>query len=94
MTYSKTPEAAKILKSPTLLDAACHGRWPMFDAEIDGEKADAATTRLTAAVQLCATCPVHTACDTARQALPAREVAGVWAGRVYGRPTPRKARTR
>ncbi|QII04353.1 hypothetical protein BH93_02335 [Rhodococcoides fascians A25f] len=91
MTYSKTPEAAKILKSPTLRDAACHGRWPMFDAEIDGEKAAAATIRLDAAVQLCATCPVHAACESARQALPVREVAGVWAGRVYGRPTRKAA---
>ncbi|WP_432793978.1 WhiB family transcriptional regulator [Rhodococcus ruber] len=84
-------DALTALVDPRLTGAACTGRAPLFDAELEEESAENRSSRLAAAARICSGCPVLSACRTA-----AREQdhpAGMWAGRLrnhnpqgYGRP--------
>jgi hypothetical protein len=52
---------------------------PTFDDELSGEIGAEREARHHRAVTVCITCPVHSACNTARRDL-GREASGVWAG--------------
>lgn len=87
------PPTLTALVDPRLTGAACTGRAPLFDAELEEESAENRSSRLAAAARLCRGCPVRSACRTA--ALEQDHPAGMWAGRLRntaGTPgSPRKA---
>lgn len=76
-----TELALSVLIDPRLFGAACVGRHDLFDAAHHGERWADGHARHEAAAQICARCPVFTACDEVASENP-RSVAGVWAGRV------------
>jgi hypothetical protein len=61
--------------------AACAGRWPLFDADVDGEDHHARERRLQRAVAVCQSCPALEACRDLLDGLPAG-TRGVWGGVV------------
>lgn len=72
------------LVDPRLEGARCAGRHPLFDAELDGEAAEARSARLAWARTECARCPVQGLCRTA--ASEQDHPLGIWGGKVYGLP--------
>lgn len=85
------PPTLTALVDPRLTGAACTGRAPLFDAELEEESAENRSSRLGAAARICSGCPVLSACRTA--AVEQDHPAGVWAGRLrnhnpqgFGRP--------
>ncbi|AWG98710.1 WhiB family transcriptional regulator [Rhodococcus ruber] len=88
------PPTLTALVDPRLTGAACTGRAPLFDAELEEESAENRSSRLAAAARICRGCPVLSACRTA-----AREQdrpTGMWAGTIrnphgYGRPRKESA---
>ncbi|QDC16073.1 WhiB family transcriptional regulator [Rhodococcus ruber] len=85
------PPRLAALVDPRLTGAACTGRAPMFDAELEEESIENRSSRLAAAARICRGCPVLSACRTA--AHEQDHPAGLWAGRLrnhnpqgYGRP--------
>lgn len=60
---------------------ACLGRYPAFDADVDGESAEQRAERHERAIAVCWRCPVRDACATAASDL-GRRALGVWAGQV------------
>ncbi|UYP19769.1 WhiB family transcriptional regulator [Rhodococcus sp. Z13] len=75
-----------------LAGAACVGRHELFDAELDGvhETPAERTARHAAAVAICTSCPVLTACRVVADEA-GRHAHGVWAATVRNtsRPTGR-----
>lgn len=63
---------------PQLPGALCAGKWPQWDAYIDGEPRREAALRRQAAAAVCNACPVMAACEQARAGR-----SGVWAGKIY-----------
>jgi len=59
--------------------AACAGRAPLFDADIDGESSDERDDRHETAQRICRSCSVLDACRSTIATLPPR-TDGVWAG--------------
>jgi len=89
--HTATPLLERLV-DPRLEGAACVGRAPLHDHEIDGEPAEDRMRRLDWAVRMCRGCPVQAACRTAvhEQDIPA----GMWAGRMYETgPTGRPRKT-
>ena len=89
--HTATPLLERLV-DPRLEGAACVGRAPLHDHEIDGEPAEDRMRRLDWAVRMCRGCPVQAACRTAvhEQDIPA----GMWAGRMYETgPTGRRKET-
>lgn len=89
MTRAKSRFPAKVdtlerLVDPRLEGARCAGRSPLFDAELDGETAEARSARLAWARTECTRCPVQGLCRTA--AHEQDRALGMWAGKVHGRP--------
>lgn len=73
-------ELLAALASDVGLDgAACRGRAPLFDAEIDGESSDERDERHETTQRICRTCSVLNACMSTIATLPPR-TDGVWAG--------------
>ncbi|MCF8781249.1 WhiB family transcriptional regulator [Rhodococcus ruber] len=77
------------LVDPRLTSAACTGRAPMFDAELEEESIENRSSRLAAAARICRGCPVLSACRTA--AHEQDHPTGIWAGTLrnpqgYARP--------
>lgn len=71
---------------PFMDDAACLGRWQLYDFTIDGDN-PAADQR---ALQVCDSCPVLAQCQAWLESLPAsRKPVGVCAGRIH---RPRRVR--
>ncbi len=62
--------------------AACAGRAPLFDADIDGETSDERDDRHETAQRICRTCSVLNACMSTIATLPPR-TDGVWAGQLH-----------
>lgn len=65
------------LVDPTLSGAACAGRAPLFDDEIDGETAEHREARHHIATSICRSCPVQPEC---RAAASEHHALGIWAG--------------
>ncbi len=65
-----------------LIGAACAGRAPLFDADIDGESSDERDERHETALRICRTCSVLNACMSTIATLPPR-TDGVWAGHLH-----------
>lgn len=65
------------LVDPTLSRAACAGRAPLFDDEIDGETAEQREARHHSATSICRNCPVQREC---RAAAGGQHALGIWAG--------------
>lgn len=89
MTRAKSRFPAKVdllerLVDPRLAGARCAGRSPLFDAELDGETAEARSARLAWARTECTRCPVQGLCRTA--AHEQDRALGMWAGKVHGLP--------
>jgi len=73
-------ELLAALTSDAGLDgAACAGRAPLFDADIDGESSEQRDDRHATAQRICGTCSVLDACTSTIATLPPR-TDGVWAG--------------
>lgn len=72
------------LVDPRLTGAACAGRAPLFDDQLDGEYDDDREYRLGAAARICRGCPVLALCGTAANEHPARGVWG-WGATKRGR---------
>ncbi len=64
-----------------LAGAACTGRAPLFDADVEGETGEDREARHNRAQAVCAGCRVLEVCRTSLDTLPPR-TAGVWAGVV------------
>lgn len=65
------------LVDPTLSGAACTGRAPLFDDEIDGETEEQREARHYVAASICRSCPVQPEC---RAAAGEHHALGIWAG--------------
>lgn len=65
------------LVDPALSGAACAGRAPLFDDEIDDESAEQREARHHVAASICRSCPVQPGC---RAAAGDHYALGVWAG--------------
>lgn len=72
---------AERLGAADLDGAACAGRAPLFDADLDREPVRARSARHARAVAICRTCPVRARCADAVAELPRLHRSGVWAGR-------------
>jgi len=62
--------------------AACAGRAPLFDLDVDGESSDERDDRHETAQRICGTCSVLKACTSLVPDLPPR-TDGVWAGHLH-----------
>ena len=85
--WPKLSVLAADLVDERLVDAACAGRAPLFDAEVPGEDDDDRRQRLEAAARICQSCPVLAECNGVAREL-GRAAAGVWAGRARNLPAP------
>lgn len=75
-------ELLAALASDVGLDgAACAGRAPLFDLDVDGESSDERDERHETAQRICRTCSVLNACRSTITTLPPR-TDGVWAGQL------------
>lgn len=83
-THYQVPALFAGLVDPRLEGARCAGRSPLFDTDIDGETAEARSSRLMWARGQCNACPVASACRTAAAEQDAPH--GLWAGKVHGLP--------
>ncbi len=63
-----------------LAGAACVGRAPLFDLDVDGETGEDREARHGQARGLCGDCRVLEVCRASLDSLPP-ETAGIWAGR-------------
>ena len=79
------PPTLTALVDPRLTGAACSGRAPMFDAELEEESIENRSSRLGAAARICSGCPVQAGCAVVATEA-GRHAEGVWAGRI---PAPR-----
>ncbi len=70
---------AALAPADGLTSAACAGRAPLFDADIDGESSEQRDERHETAQRICRTCSVLNACMSTIATLPPR-TDGVWAG--------------
>lgn len=68
---------------PGLPGAACRGRAPLWDPEIEGESAQQRRDRLAYATAVCTGCPVRDRCRAVADELPKRLRSGTWAARPY-----------
>ncbi len=64
-----------------LAGAACTGRAPMFDADLDGETGEDREARHDGARGLCGDCRVLEVCRASLDSLPP-QMTGIWAGRL------------
>lgn len=80
--------AAILTGTPSLPEAACRQRAPLFDDRHDGESAERQRQRLDAARDLCQGCQAQTACRTAPRDSRYGGI-GVQAGRVLVAPARR-----
>jgi len=75
-------ELLAALASDVGLDgAACAGRAPLFDLDVDGESSAERDDRHETAQRICGTCSVLKACMSTIATLPPR-TDGVWAGHL------------
>ncbi len=79
MTAPALALLAALGPSGGLAGAACTGRAPMFDADLDGETGEARKARHDRARGLCGDCGVLKVCRASLETLPP-ETAGIWAG--------------
>lgn len=94
----RAPQPQTGVLGPNLPDAACKGRWPLFDDRVHDETVEERNERHKQAVRICRTCPELSACLRARLADDGLGN-GVWAGRVFtsgrkcrcGQPIPAEA---
>jgi len=70
---------AALAPADGLTGAACRGRAPLFDLDVDGETSDERDDRHETAQRICGTCSVLNACRSTIATLPPR-TDGVWAG--------------
>ncbi|HIW68883.1 MAG TPA: WhiB family transcriptional regulator [Candidatus Dietzia merdigallinarum] len=70
---------------PWAADAACGGRWGLFDPRDTRETKDAFQARVRAAEAICSACPVLQDCRSWTEGTPRAKVAGVLAGHYFGR---------
>jgi len=77
---------AALAPADGLTGAACAGRAPLFDADIDGESSEQRDDRHERARTICRTCSVLNACMSTIATLP-RRTDGVWAGVLLTGPT-------
>ncbi|YCN53424.1 WhiB family transcriptional regulator [Rhodococcus erythropolis] len=75
--FPPIPSPLLALVDPTLSGAACTGRAPLFDDDIDGESVEHREARHHTAAAICRHCPVQPQC---RAAAGDHYALGVWAG--------------
>ncbi|MHA6628148.1 WhiB family transcriptional regulator [Pseudonocardia sichuanensis] len=75
---------AAFLAGPSLPAAACAGRAPLFDLEVDGESDEQRTARHEQARAICRTCAARAQCAAVISDHLA-PIAGVWSGRIVRR---------
>ncbi|HEY2205133.1 MAG TPA: WhiB family transcriptional regulator [Pseudonocardia sp.] len=75
---------AALRTMPELVDASCVGMAEQFDDLVSGEHHTHRAARHRAAVRICHRCPAFDACEQLAATVPARELSGIWAGRVRG----------
>ncbi|MHA6629400.1 WhiB family transcriptional regulator [Pseudonocardia sichuanensis] len=75
---------AAFLAGPSLPAAACAGRAPLFDLEVDGESDEQRSARHEQARAICRTCAARTECAAVVTDHLA-PIAGVWSGRIVRR---------
>jgi len=76
-------ELLAALTSDVGLDgAACRGRAPLFDLDVDGESSEERDDRHETAQRICRTCSVLDTCRSTIATLPPR-TEGVWAGHLH-----------
>lgn len=81
--FERIAQELNRLLGPGLPGAACHGRAPLFDAEVNGETPAQRRARQAVAASVCAGCPARARCRAITDELPRRLRGGVWSGRPY-----------
>jgi transcription factor WhiB len=77
------PRETPIPLGPNLPTAACKGKSPTFDWQIDGEPFGQRSRRLARAMAICHACPVTARCLKARESNHGSGHAGVWGGELF-----------
>lgn len=88
-SYPRPPATLHALADPRLHGAACAGKAPLFDSDVEGETRAHKEYRLHVAARTCCTCPVLTACADAVTELPATHRQGIWSGTDISSHTPK-----